>query len=270
MRHDLLAAAGEGAHDGRAAADVGPVADDHAGQMRPSTMDVPRVPALKLTKPSCITVVPEARWAPRRTRSASAMRTPDGHDVVGHPRELVHPVDGQDPAGARVRSAAARPPGPAGTGRPRSRPRWSAARRLPVQVRLVRADQPVRQQVQAQVDVGRVLRRVGQRADRHRDDRRGQPAQRTGTERSGYQSQQCLALAGRQFGRPGESAAPARPGPAGRRGTRLSRTCPSSAYEVARPRPQADVCDRSRFVTVLTLRGHAFALDLRCWPTRSR
>ena len=46
--------------------------------MRPSTMDVPSVPALKFTKPSCITVVPGARWAPRRTRSASAMRTPVG------------------------------------------------------------------------------------------------------------------------------------------------------------------------------------------------
>ena len=47
-------------------------------EIRPSTMEVPRVPALKLTKPSCITVVPAARWAPRRTRSASAIRTPLG------------------------------------------------------------------------------------------------------------------------------------------------------------------------------------------------
>ena len=46
--------------------------------MRPSTIEVPSVPALKLQKPSCITVVPAARWAPSRTRSASAMRTPDG------------------------------------------------------------------------------------------------------------------------------------------------------------------------------------------------
>ncbi len=47
-------------------------------EIRPSTIDVPRVPALKLTKPSCITVVPSARCAPRRTRSASAIRTPAG------------------------------------------------------------------------------------------------------------------------------------------------------------------------------------------------
>ena len=46
--------------------------------IRPSTIEVPSVPALKLTKPSCMTVVPSARCAPSRTRSASAIRTPDG------------------------------------------------------------------------------------------------------------------------------------------------------------------------------------------------
>ncbi len=30
-------------------------------EIRPSTIDAPNVPALKLTKPSCMTVVPEAR-----------------------------------------------------------------------------------------------------------------------------------------------------------------------------------------------------------------
>ena len=47
-------------------------------EMRPSTIDVPSVPALKLQKPSCITTVPSARCAPRRTREPSAMRTPVG------------------------------------------------------------------------------------------------------------------------------------------------------------------------------------------------
>ena len=47
-------------------------------EIRPSIMEAPTVPALKLTKPSCMTVVPGARWAPRRTREASAMRTPAG------------------------------------------------------------------------------------------------------------------------------------------------------------------------------------------------
>ncbi len=54
------------------------VADDDAGLMRPSTIEAPSVPALKFTKPSCMTVVPSARCAPRRTRSASAIRTPLG------------------------------------------------------------------------------------------------------------------------------------------------------------------------------------------------
>ena len=58
-------------------------------EMRPSTIDVPSVPALKLQNPSCITVVPAARWAPRRTRLASATRTSAGDDVVEHRRELV-------------------------------------------------------------------------------------------------------------------------------------------------------------------------------------
>ena len=47
-------------------------------EIRPSTIEVPSVPALKFTKPSCMTVVPGARCAPSRTRSASAMRTPVG------------------------------------------------------------------------------------------------------------------------------------------------------------------------------------------------
>ena len=46
--------------------------------MRPSTMDAPSVPALKLQKPSCSTVVPGDRCAPSRTRAVSAMRTPWG------------------------------------------------------------------------------------------------------------------------------------------------------------------------------------------------
>ena len=64
------------------------------------------MPALKLTKPSCITVVPSARCAPSRTRSASAIRTPAGHDVVGHARELVDRRDGERLAGGAEAHAA--------------------------------------------------------------------------------------------------------------------------------------------------------------------
>jgi len=48
------------------------------GATRPSTIDSPSVPALKSTKPSCMTIAPFARWAPSLTRSASAARTPAG------------------------------------------------------------------------------------------------------------------------------------------------------------------------------------------------
>lgn len=41
-------------------------------------VETPRVPALKFTKPACMTVVPSDRCAPSRTRSASPMRTPVG------------------------------------------------------------------------------------------------------------------------------------------------------------------------------------------------
>ena len=46
--------------------------------IRPSTILGPSAPALKLTKPSCITVVPSPRYAPNRMRLASAIRTPGG------------------------------------------------------------------------------------------------------------------------------------------------------------------------------------------------
>src|SRR3954462_15073805 len=75
-------------------------------EIRPSTMDVPRVPALKFTKPSCMTVGPAARCAPRRPRGRLRAEAPPvgvgyphpgRQHVVGHPRELVNPVD-RDPA----------------------------------------------------------------------------------------------------------------------------------------------------------------------------
>ncbi|CSB34871.1 Uncharacterised protein [Vibrio cholerae] len=47
-------------------------------EIRPSTMLTPVVPALKLMKPSCMTVVPSPTCAPRRTREVSAIRIPAG------------------------------------------------------------------------------------------------------------------------------------------------------------------------------------------------
>ena len=117
------------------------------------------MPALKLTKPSCMTVVPGARWAPRRTRSASAIRTPAGTHVVDHAGELVDavapaPVPRAPRSRSRVRSKSSTAHGPGW-----SRRRWRARRRCPSRFEPVRADEPVGEQVQPQVGVGRVGRR---------------------------------------------------------------------------------------------------------------
>jgi hypothetical protein len=89
-RDDLGAAAAERPHDRGAAADVRPVAHHDALEMRPSTIEDPSVPALKFTKPSCITVVPGGQVR----AEAHAVGVGDPHagrdDVVRHPRELVH------------------------------------------------------------------------------------------------------------------------------------------------------------------------------------
>ena len=47
-------------------------------EILPSIIADPSVPALKLTKPSCITVVPSLRYAPSLTLLASPILTPDG------------------------------------------------------------------------------------------------------------------------------------------------------------------------------------------------
>ena len=47
-------------------------------EILPSIIAEPSVPALKLTKPSCITVVPSDKWAPNLTLELSAILTPSG------------------------------------------------------------------------------------------------------------------------------------------------------------------------------------------------
>ena len=126
--------------------------------IRPSTIEVPSVPALKLTKPSCMTVVPLARWAPRRTRSASAMRTPDGHDVVGHPRELVDAEDLHGAARAAVGTRASSNPSTA-HGPCEVHTTLVSTPKSPSRLTLFGAHEPVREQVQPQVGVGGVGRR---------------------------------------------------------------------------------------------------------------
>ena len=178
--------------------------------IRPSTMDVPSVPALKLQKPSCITVVPLARWAPSRTRSASAIRTPGRHDVVGHPGELVDPehlhrarlaqpqpgaLEPLDGAGAEV--------GPHDVGEHAEDA---------VEVDRVGRDQTVREQVQAQVGVGGVGR-CGVQVDHHVHHVLAHPAARVLLGRRG------------QVGRGAVRAAPARPPPGRGSGTRCPGPC---------------------------------------------
>ena len=108
-------------------------------EMRPSTIDVPSVPALKLTKPSCMTVVPAARCAPRRTRSASAIRTPGGHDVVDHPRELVDAEHRDRDARARRAAAAGSASKPSTAHGPRSvHTTFGSTPKMPVEVLPVR------------------------------------------------------------------------------------------------------------------------------------
>ena len=71
-------------------------------EIRPSTIEVPSVPALKLTKPSCMTVVPAARPARRAPHpvGVGVTRTPAGKNVIDHPGELVDAVDGHRAAAA--------------------------------------------------------------------------------------------------------------------------------------------------------------------------
>ena len=101
----LLAAAGERAHDGRPAADVRPVADhdalhdpalDHRGAQR-AGVEVDEA------------LVHHGRAGGQVGAEAHPVGVgdphPGGHDVVGHPRELVDAVHGQVAAGGALEQA---------------------------------------------------------------------------------------------------------------------------------------------------------------------
>ena len=140
---DLGAAAGQRAHDRRAAADVGAVADDDAG----------RDPALDHRRAERAGVVVDEALVHDRGALGQVGAEPDpvgvgdpdaGRDhVVDHPGELVHAVHGDRAVGEQPQ------PGPlellrrgrAGGG---PRPRWAARRRCRPGRQPVRPDQPVR------------------------------------------------------------------------------------------------------------------------------
>ena len=148
-----VAAAGQGAHDRGAAADVGVAADDHAGGD----------PALDHRGAQRAGVVVDEALVHHGGAGGEVGAQPDPvgvgdpyarrQHVVDHPRELVHPVHGHDavprPAAGTGR---ARSPPPR-TVPPRSTPRWAGAPKMPVQVDRPRRDQPVAEQVQPQVGV---------------------------------------------------------------------------------------------------------------------
>ena len=97
----------------------------------------------------------------------------------------------------------------------------------------MRLDQPVREQVQPQVRVGGVLRRVGERLDRHRDPAVRQARQGAGPIVPGAAA--AAASAGQHAGA-GSGAAAGRAPRLSRRGNQASSTWPVVGARVARPR----------------------------------
>ncbi len=86
-RHDLLAAADRVPMNRSATTDVAAVPDDDAGRDPASTIEVPSVPALKLQKPSCITVVPSQcgrRGAPGRRGRCGRQRGSRSRSMRGN------------------------------------------------------------------------------------------------------------------------------------------------------------------------------------------
>ena len=190
---DLLrAAARQRAHDRGAATDVAAVADDHARPRsgpRPSTAERAGVEVAEA-------LVHHRGAGGEVGAEAHAVGVGDAHagrhDVVGHPRELVEAVHRQEPPAAAHRASAPRRRWSTATG-PRlvhatlvSSPKRSS--RL-----IVRGGaQPVRQQVQPKVHIGRPMQaaRRGRSSMRDRDGRRRR-AHRRGRSRTRAAASVC-------------------------------------------------------------------------------
>ena len=153
---DLLAAAGEGAHDRGAAADVGAVADDDA--RRDAALDHGGAEGAGVEVDEALVHHRRAGGEVRAEADPVGVGDPDagGHDVVGHPGELVDAVDGQVEALGRGREPRRLEPVDRRTGRALVHTTLASRPNMPVQVLAVRLDQAVREQVQAQVGVVRV------------------------------------------------------------------------------------------------------------------
>jgi hypothetical protein len=157
-RDDRRAAAGQRALDGRAAADVAAVADDDA--RGDPALDHGRAERACVEVHEALVHHRGAFGEMGAQADTIAVGDPHAgrHDVVGHPRELVHRVDRERHAGA----AEAQPHfvdlgGMHGAVTAPRDVRQDAED--PVEVEAVRPDQPVREQVQPQVGVRSVARR---------------------------------------------------------------------------------------------------------------
>ena len=151
-RDDRRAAAGERAHDRRAAADVGPVADDHAGADPALDHRVPERAGVEVDE----ALVHDRRAVGQVGAEAHAVGVGDPHprrdDVVGHARELVDREDLERLAGRARRCWTLRQRGGVDGAVARPGDVVEHAEEA-VEVGLVGPDQAVREQVQAQVGV---------------------------------------------------------------------------------------------------------------------
>ena len=156
---DLLAAAGQGAHDRGAAADVGAVADDHPGAD----------PALDHRGAERPGVVVDEALVHHRGALGEVRAEPDpvgvgdphpgGQHVVGHPRELVDAEHAdRAPAPRAAAAGCARSPRPR-TVRRSVHTTLVSRPKMPSRLMRARAHQPVAEQVQPQPGVVGVRRR---------------------------------------------------------------------------------------------------------------
>ena len=159
------AAAGERAHDRGTAADVGAVTDDDPGRDAPLDHRGAQRAGVEVDE-----ALVHHRGAAGQVRAQPhpvgvGDAHPGRHDVVGHPRELVdpvhrdRPVPGQQPQPGRLE--------PVDGARPDAGPHHvGSTPKMPSRLSPCGRDQPVREQVQAQVGVDRVGR-CGVEVDHH-------------------------------------------------------------------------------------------------------
>ena len=196
------------------------------------------MPALKFTKPSCITVVPGGEVGAEPDPVGVGDADPARHHVVGHPGELVHAVHGQAPARRRARCTRSSSTRSGGHGPAEVQATLVSSPKTPSRLAscglMRRWESRCRRSQTSKVSFGG----VGQRADRR-------PARRPSAARAAAGARPCRAAARavprsrrRQRRARRQVLEAGRPRPSLPVGNQTSSTCPSSV-SVARPRPQA-------------------------------